>query len=544
MLYNVLITFIYYSFCLWLQHDATMNPVGWLRRELKEFKWSDGYVRLTLAVIVVAALLRFALAALSHPAGDSCWHLSVARFMAENGRIPFDQSFGIVDRQFFSAAPLFHFVAASVYRFFSLFSPAAAEFAVKLVSPLFGSLTLPFVFLLAKKLYDSRTAFFATLFVAFLPLHINSSVVSFVDSLTTLLAVLAVYFLASRKIFLSAIFIGLGMEAKQTMLVLAPFFFLVLLYYYRNNLRVFFSKSIISGIVIAIIGLPWFIRNYLLLGNPFWPFLSGFFGGITLHDELGSVPAAFSLAHLFSFGSLSRFYMELFGAPLGSLSSLSFVSLPFSGAIVAAWLAIIMVFFVPVAVFVVFVARHHKNKRLWLVYGWLVAFLLLEAVFIVTTGGLVSARYFLPAVPALALLWASGFSAILRKAGTYRIFNIKLSTVVVIVLVGSILTFAAVESAKTVIAANAWSAYSADFSWIRENTPKDALIGYNGQCMSYNVHRFSNYNLNKVDYVWVNQNFRLEPGSIVPESKLQQIMEDFTLIYQNDATGTDIYKRK
>ena len=175
---------------------------GWLR---KEFSWSDRYVRLTFAAIVVAALLRFVLAALSHPAGDSCWHLSVARFLAENGRIPFAEPFGIVDRQFFSAAPLFHFIAAAVYKFFSLFSPAAAEFAFKLVSPFFGSLTLPFVFLLGKKLYNSKIAFFATLFVAFLPLHINSSVVSFVDSLATLLAIVAVYLLFCRRIFLSAL---------------------------------------------------------------------------------------------------------------------------------------------------------------------------------------------------------------------------------------------------------------------------------------------------------------------------------------------------
>ena len=227
-----------------------MGAAGWLK---KEFGWSDRYVRLTIAVMAIAALLRFVLAALSHPAGDACWHLSAARFMAENGRIPFGEPFGIVDRQFFSAAPLFHFVAAAVYRLFSLFSPGAAEFAVKLVSPLFGSLTLPLVFLLGRKLYDARTAFFATLFVAFLPLHINSSVVSFVDSLAAFLAVLAVYFLASRKIFLSAIFIGLGLEAKQTMLALVPVFFIALLFYYRNNILSFcchqitaLSRSILS----------------------------------------------------------------------------------------------------------------------------------------------------------------------------------------------------------------------------------------------------------------------------------------------------------
>ena len=59
------------------------------------FRGKDGYVKLTVAVIVLAAILRFALAALSHPAGDSCYHLSVARFMAENSRLPLFEPFGI-----------------------------------------------------------------------------------------------------------------------------------------------------------------------------------------------------------------------------------------------------------------------------------------------------------------------------------------------------------------------------------------------------------------------------------------------------------------
>src|SRR3989338_1859585 len=190
--------------------------------QASSYKSDANYMMLAVAVIALGSLLRFALAAVSHPAGDSCYHLSVARFIAENGQLPFLQPFGISDRMVFSAPPLFHIVAAAVYRFFSLFSLPSAEFAIKLVSQLFGSLTLLFVFLIGRKLYNSRVAFFATLFVAFLPLHINSSVVSFVDSLAALLAVIAVYFLLKKRILLSALFIGLGMEAKQTMLIMLP----------------------------------------------------------------------------------------------------------------------------------------------------------------------------------------------------------------------------------------------------------------------------------------------------------------------------------
>ncbi len=513
------------------------GTAGWLRRE---FNWGDKYVRLAIAVIAVAALLRFVLAALSHPAGDSCWHLSVARFIAENGKIPFAEPFGIVDRKFFSAAPLFHLIAAAVYRFFSLFSLAAAEFAIKLVSPLFGSLALPFVFLLGKKLYNSRVAFFATLFMAFLPLHINSSIVSFVDSLTTFLAVVAIYFLVCRKVFLSALFIGLGLAAKQTMLILLPLFFLTLLVYYRSSLRAFFSKSVVSGLIIAVIGLPWFVRSYVLFGNPLWPFLSNFFGSKVVLEELASAPAKFSLAYLFSFGRLARFYLEFFGAPIGSLTALSFVSLPLLPLLAAVWVALTLLFILPIFVGV-FVSR--KKQCRWLLYGWIASFLLVEVVFIASTG-LVSARYFLPAAPAVGILWAFGLEAILRKASSLSLFKVKMSVALALVVLGCIFAFSAVESAKTAVAAKAWSAYSADYDWIRANTLPNALIGYNGQCMSYNVHRFSNYNLDKADYVWVNQNFRLEPGSIVGQDALQQIERGFVPVYENKKTGTFVYKRK
>ncbi len=518
--------------------------------DLKGLNWRNNYVKLAVAVIIIGALLRFSLAAVSHPAGDSCWHLSVARFIAENGRIPFAEPFGISDRQFFSAAPLFHLAAAAVYRFFSLFGSAAAEFAVKLVSPLFGSLTLPFVFLLGRKMFGSRIGFLATVFVAFLPLHINSSVVSFVDSLAALLAVIAVYFLLQKRILLSALFIGLGMGAKQTMLIMLPLFFLTLLAYNRNRLKAFLSTSFVPGLIIAVVGLPWFVRSYILFGNPVWPFLSGFFSSRLPDAGIVGSRAGFSLANLFSLDRIAGFHLELFGAPTGSLGALSFVSLPFLQVFVAAWIAMTLLFLLPfLAGFFAGIPASTASRgkqRMWLLYGWIMSFLFVVAVFVVNTG-LVSARYFLPAVPAVGILWALGLDAIVRKFASFKLFNAKTSVVpvaVVLAVVACIIAFSAVEVAKTAVAARAWSVYDDDFQWVKANTPENALIGYNGQCMSYNVHRFSNYNLEKADYAWVNQGFRVEPVSIVEPDILDRIERDFTPVYESKKTGTVVYKRK
>ncbi len=502
---------------------------------MKLLRFNGDYVKLAAFVIIFAAALRFILAALSHPAGDSCWHLSVARFMAENGRLPFNEPFGSFDRQFFSAAPLFHLAAAFVYRLFSFVSVAAAESAVKLVSPLFGSVSLVFVYLLGKKMFGSRVGFFATVFAAFLPLHINSSVVSFVDSLAFLLAVAAAYFLIQKRLFLSALLIGLGMEAKQTMAILLPFYFLMLLVYSRG-VKLFISRAAVSAIIIAVTGLPWFIRNYVFFKNPVWPFLPGFFGGMKLPELVHAHSS--SIAYLFSPERVARFYFEMFGAPVGSLDSVSFVNIPLMPFFLAVWIALALLFMVPAAVglFSIRIRPH-----LLFFFLWIASFAVIEALFMYSTG-LVSARYFLPAIPAIAVLWAVGLDMLLAKASRFRFLGFRASVLVVAVVVGSALAFSAVEAAKTAVAAKAWSVYDEDYRWVRENTPEDALIGYNGQCMSYNVHRLSNFDLARAGYVWVNQGFRLEAVSILEPSLLQQIESNFTKVYDNSKTGTRIFK--
>lgn len=501
---------------------------------MKLTEWLDGrnnYVKLTAAVILLAAAIRFLLAAISHPAGDSCYHLSIARFIAESSRLPLFEPFGISDRMVFSAPPFFHVAAAAVYKIFSLFSVSAAEFAVKLLSPLFGSLTLVFVFLIGRKLYSSRIGFFATLFVAFLPLHINSSVVSFVDSLATLLAAVALYLALSRRIFLAAVAVGLGLLAKQTMIFMLPVFFLALLMNYRNNLKIFLRKSAAAAAIIAAIGLPWLVRNYLLLGNPFWPFLHNILGGKIIPE---GISGSLSFANLFSVQYPVRFFLELFGAPVGNLSAASFVNLPFSSVLIVVWLAASIVFFLPVTIGIF--ARGMRQRSL--IYVWIASFLALTVLYVMSLG-IVSARFILPAAPAIGILWAWGIDRILgSRIGT------KAAVAVLIIMLGCVFIFSAVESAKTVIAAKSWSAYGEDFNWIKQNTPANALIAYRGQCLSYNVHRLSSYDLSKADYVWVNQDFRLEPVSIVEPEVLQKVEQGFVPMYRNEKTGTVVYKRR
>src|SRR3989338_5806082 len=118
------------------------------------------YYMLALFTIILGTLLRFALAIYHQPSGDACWHFSVAKFISQNLRAPLLEHLGRAEP--FWAPPMFHFIAALFYKF-------ANGIGMKLVSPLFGSLTLFYTFLIAKKIYNERAAFFSVLFLTFLP---------------------------------------------------------------------------------------------------------------------------------------------------------------------------------------------------------------------------------------------------------------------------------------------------------------------------------------------------------------------------------------
>jgi 4-amino-4-deoxy-L-arabinose transferase-like glycosyltransferase len=484
------------------------------------------YAKWALAIILIGTLLRFTLAAVGHPAGDSCWHLSVSRFIAETGRIPLFEPFGITDREVFTAPPLFHIFSAGVYWLFARISILAAEFAIKLISPLFGSITLMLIFLLGRKMFNPRIAFFATVFVTFLPIHINSSVVSFVESLSCLLAIVSVYLLLKKKIYLSALFIGLCLASKQMMFFMLPIFFLGVLFFYRSRLVVLLEKCGASALIICVVGLPWYIRNYILVGNPIWPFLFKFFGG----KVVPHIPGFFPLTAL-SLSSWAGFYLDAFGAPLGSLAALSFVHLPFQNFFVFGWLVLTAFFAFPIVIGVFLL----KKFRL-LLFGWIGLFFIVLVMYLMNTGW-AQARIMLPAIFAFAVLWAFGIDWLLKKV-SFKVFGVS---VVVLLLIGCAICFSGVESAKTLVGAKNWAVYQPDFDWIKANTPADSRVAYRGQCLSYNVDRPSNFDLDKADYVWVNQNFNLEPFSILEQDILVQVQMNFKKVYEDSSTGTQVY---
>ena len=99
---------------------------------------------------------------------------------------------------------------------------------------------------------------------------------------------------------------------------------------------------------------------------------------------------------------------------------------------------------------------------------------------------------------------------------------------------------------KVKFAANSWDSYKEDFEWVRENTNQNSIFIAEGQCIPYNIERTSLYateeNLGKANYVWINQNFKLDVRSILTNEKLQSVKsKNYDVAYEDKRTGTRIY---
>src|SRR3989338_4544714 len=86
------------------------------------------YSKWTFYLIILAIIIRFSLAFIYTVSGDACWHLSAARFISEEGKLPLFDPIGR-DEPFW-APPLFHIIAAFFGMLFFLFIPIMMDYSV------------------------------------------------------------------------------------------------------------------------------------------------------------------------------------------------------------------------------------------------------------------------------------------------------------------------------------------------------------------------------------------------------------------------------
>ena len=491
-------------------------------------------------VIILGILLRFIMGFLVTPAGDGCWHSNVARFIARNGSFPLFENLG---REAFARPPLYHLIASFFYRVFDLFG--YGEFGLKLISPLFGSLILVFTYLLVSKLFnDKRIVFWSVFFVSFVPLHMYHSSIPFIDMVVSFFVILTIFFLINKKYVLAGISFGLAMLSKYS----GAFLFLVILFYLFRSLKPkeFLKKSLLIAVIGFIISFPWYLRNWILLGNPVWPLLRNIFGGVYA-EVFYAIKSNPGIVNLINPNLLFRTYLEFFGVPQGNFQNLFFINIPFLNLMLLLWFIGTLVFIVP---FIVGLFKiNYKKKKIQYLLVWTGTFIFVFLLFTLFSSSYV--RILLPCIPAIAVIWAIGLNKIKIK---------NLGSIYLLFVLFCAIGFVSVEFVKANVASNAWHSYDKDFSWIKSNTSSDSVIFARGQCFSYYLDRqvyFGHYNASlyygfndslayreNISYILVNQQFDIMPKSTLPEDIISIFEENskYAIVYENKDTGTKIYK--
>ena len=498
---------------------------------LKKFKEIDKYTRLSIIVIGLAIIVRFMLVFLYHSSGDACWHLSVSRFIANNLKISLLEPLG---REVFWEPPIFHIIAAAFYKIFSIFGSGAAEFSMKLVSPVFGSLSLILAFMVIDKFFGKKIAFYSSIFMAFLPINIFYSVISYTESIMTFFVLLSIYLIMKNRYVLASIVFGLSILTKYNAVFSLP---LITYLLYKNNKtrKGFLQKFILFGVIAALIFSPWLIRNYIALGNPLWPFFTSVFGG---YESVETFKGN-NISSLLNINNLFTLYLGIFGVPEGAYQNIFFFDIPFIGLFFGIWLVATALFLAPMLLY--YNRKDALSKVNTLILIWIVPHLLLIVLYVINTS-IAYSRLLVPVVPLLSAVWGLGISFIVDKLRKFKAIIFFMLTILII-------GFVAGEFIKITLAGKAWNFYEEDFAWVKKNTNKDAVFVAGGQCLSYNLNRFTinptEENLNKADYIWVNQNFRLDMRSILGEQTLKLIQsKNYKIVYFSKATGTVIYRIK
>jgi len=526
-----------------------------LLNNLKDnWKRADKYTKWALYIIIIGALIRFILASINHISGDPCWHVNVVRFMVENNKIPLFEPTGRIP---FWPPPLIEIIGALFYKFFLIFGKNIAEFSIRLISPISGTLMLVYMFLLSKKLFNTKIAFYSTLFLTFIPDHIYHSSMFFPDITVALLILMGIYYALKDKIFISGIVIGLALLTKYNALFALPVPILIII---SNNFKdkIKIIKSVLLFATTSfIVSCFWYVRNYVSLGNPVFPLVNNLFtkGAVGLGGKIYWLNIIDPKQYL-------MFYLSFFGVPNGYYQNLFFLRIPFLKLILAVWFLGSFLFIFPV-LFSLFKIKF-KNNKFFVLGAWLLCYALFS--FFLMTGNppigtheggdSFLSRYLIPIFPIIAILWAIGFSEI------YKIKHNTLKLGVLLLLIFSLLGFTTFEFVKANVVKNSWNFYKPDFDWVKQNTAKNVkILVPGGCCYSYNLDR-ATYNSiepifknNLIDaikeynmsYIWVNQKDTLygkDPDNPVRYSEvfIKEIENSFDIVYENKETGTLIYK--
>jgi 4-amino-4-deoxy-L-arabinose transferase-like glycosyltransferase len=162
------------------------------------------------------------------------------------------------------------------------------EWSARLISPIFGIISVFVTYLLAKKIYDKKTALISAFIVSSTSLYIFFGQKILTETLSLTLFTATLYFFhmsfkEKRYLMLTGIFFALSILIRYTNLLLFPIF--IIYFLYMKKFDIIRKKEFFFSIILFIIVLsPWLYINTINYGDPLG----------ALKDNLAHAPAEYS----------------------------------------------------------------------------------------------------------------------------------------------------------------------------------------------------------------------------------------------------------
>jgi len=377
--------------------------------------------------------------------------------------------------------------------FFVHMNTTIVDIPLRAIPPFMGLLTLFATYGLGRILLGHKGALLATLVIVTTPLFIlysicplNNMMAAYYLTLAALHMVLSLHCRQRLYLFVAGLFCGLAVSTTYLALYLIPAFIIETLLFSQKSIRRWIGMLVYFLVGTVLTGAFWYIRNFIVLGNPIWPFAYSVFGGSFIDPVMG----AHALQSVHNVGVYVSFGKEP--------NILDWIHLTFFGR--AGFPALSILTAIGVACTI---ASRSKNK------GWVTLALTIVPIVLMASSSIFFCRYFVLILPFVAILSAQTLSYIFTSHRK-TIKSLAVLTLATILIYPGI---TAAASGETYHDSGFWGPPQ-DFLWPLRNPGVDSLTAmrwWEGE---------------KVEaWSWLNENLKADERVATYESRIYYIKD-------------------
>ncbi len=329
------------------------------------------------------------------------YHAVMAVIMYDSNGIPVIAGPSIGIEMSANFPPLF----SAIGSFYYIQIGAVEDIFLRSIPPIMGVLTCLATYKIGEIIAGKKYGLISALFLVMTPLFFrysfyatSYSTLAFFCTVSILFLLLAIRERRMRYWTLCGLFYGFALLTAYIALYLAPFFIMALIFYFfkrKKEFRVNLKYASVLVLSTLLIGSVWYLRNWVVLGNPIYPNAYDFFGGINIDPLIMETTfrgLKWSGANGF-FGSETTLFGRIF---MFLIYRTHFPAISF---LTVAGLALLPT----------------QNKKLWLVSAWP----LIASILVFTGLTWAFPRHLVLALPGFALLSALPITKAYEKCEEY-----------------------------------------------------------------------------------------------------------------------------